>query len=128
MTAERALKFSTSIENIRRRVTARIMRGAFRAGTVSGLRLPRIGIHRVLVCRSVHTLGDSLTLTPLLTELADVYPGAEVDIVSGCPSADALFASFPTYARCIAFRATWPATCWPPHAPCTRCAASTMTW
>jgi ADP-heptose:LPS heptosyltransferase len=95
MTAERALKFSTSIENIRRRVTARIMRGAFRAGTVSGLRLPRIGIHRVLVCRSVHTLGDSLTLTPLLTELADVYPGAEVDIVSGCPSADALFASFP---------------------------------
>ncbi|HEX7369950.1 MAG TPA: glycosyltransferase family 9 protein [Rhodanobacteraceae bacterium] len=59
-----------------------------------GARLPRAGIHRVLVCRSVHTLGDSLTLTPLLTELAHTYPGAEVDIMSGCPIADALYGSF----------------------------------
>lgn len=95
MTTQHALNFSAGIENIRRRVTARMMRGAFHAGAVSAARLPRIGIHRVLICRSVHTLGDSLTLTPLLTELADVYPGAEVDIICGCPVADALFASFP---------------------------------
>lgn len=87
--------FSSGIENLRRRVTARLMRGTFRAGAVASARLPRTGIHRVLVCRSVHTLGDSLTLTPLLTELAELYPGAEVDIVSGCAAADALFASFP---------------------------------
>lgn len=95
MTAQRALSFSIGIEDIRRSVTARMMRGVFRAGCASGATLPRTGIHRILICRSVHTLGDSLTLTPLLTELADVYPGAEVDIVSGCPIADALFASFP---------------------------------
>lgn len=95
MTTEPAMDFSTGIENFRRRMTARMMRGTFRAGSVSAVQLPRTGIHRVLICRSVHTLGDSLTLTPLLTELAEVYPGAEVDIVSGCPIADALFAGFP---------------------------------
>lgn len=95
MPPQRAPKVCTDIEDIRRRVTARMMRGVFRAGNVGGGQLPNCGIHRVLVCRSVHTLGDSLTLTPLLTELADVYPGAEVDIVSGCPVADALFDTFP---------------------------------
>jgi ADP-heptose:LPS heptosyltransferase len=89
------LDFSAGIQDFRRRFTARMMRGVFRAGRISGVRLPHTGIHRVLVCRSVHTLGDSLTLTPLLTELADVYPGAEVDIVCGCPVADALFGAFP---------------------------------
>lgn len=87
--------FSTGIEDLRRGVTARMMRGVFRSGNVGGTRLPRTGIHRILVCRSVHTLGDSLTLTPLLAELADVYPGAEVDIVSRCPTADVLFKAFP---------------------------------
>lgn len=85
----------TDIEAVRRRLTARMMRGILRASDVDGARLPRTGIHRVLVCRFVHTLGDSLTLTPLLTELANVYPGAEVDIVSGCPVADALYGAFP---------------------------------
>ena len=95
MTPPTVLNFSTGIEDIRRRVTARMMRGVFRAGGVGNARLPRIGIHRILICRSVHTLGDSLTLTPLLSELADVYPGAEVDIVCGCAVAAALFEPFP---------------------------------
>lgn len=72
-----------------------MMRSVFHAGDMSGARLPRTGIHRILICRSVHTLGDSLTLTPLLAELADVYPGAEVDVLSGCPVAGALFDAFP---------------------------------
>ncbi len=95
MTAPRALGFSTGIEDLRRSLTARMMRGVFRASCASGATLPRTGIHKILICRSVHTLGDSLTLTPLLVELADVYPGAEVDIVSGCPVAEALFDTFP---------------------------------
>ncbi|HJP99597.1 MAG TPA: hypothetical protein VJ862_13635, partial [Rhodanobacteraceae bacterium] len=94
MTALHALDFP-GIQDFRRRFTARMMRGVFRAGSVSGARLPCTGIHRVLVCRSVHTLGDSLTLTPLLAELADVYPGAEVDIMCGCQVGDALFGAFP---------------------------------
>lgn len=95
MTARHAPSFTARIEETRRRMTARMMRGVFRAGSVAGTRLPRTGIHRILICRSVHTLGDSLTLTPLLAELARVYPGAEVDIVCGCPVAEALFEAFP---------------------------------
>ncbi|MGN6788476.1 MAG: glycosyltransferase family 9 protein [Rhodanobacteraceae bacterium] len=90
-----ALTLPTDIEAVRRRVTARMMRGVFRAGDAGSAPLPRTGIHRILVCRFVHTLGDSLTLTPLLDELATVYPGAEVDVVSGCPVADALYGAFP---------------------------------
>lgn len=95
MTARHALDLPAGIQDFRRRLTARVMRGLFRAGRISGARLPCTGIHRVLICRSVHTLGDSLTLTPLLTELARIYPGAEVDIVCGCPVAEALFGAFP---------------------------------
>lgn len=92
---ESTFSLFADLEARRRNATARMMRGVFRAGSASGARLPRAGIHRILVCRFVHTLGDSLTLTPLLSELASVYPGAEVDIVSGCPVADALYGTFP---------------------------------
>lgn len=95
MSAQYGVDFSAGIQDFRRRFTARVMRSVFRAGSVSGARLPRTGVHRVLICRSVHTLGDSLTLTPLLAELADIFPGAEVDVVCGCPVADALFGAFP---------------------------------
>ncbi|MDY1549811.1 glycosyltransferase family 9 protein [Luteibacter sahnii] len=44
--------------------------------------LPRAGIYRILVCRPNHRLGNTLLLTPLIDELRQLYPGAEVDIVS----------------------------------------------
>jgi ADP-heptose:LPS heptosyltransferase len=42
----------------------------------------RQGIYRILVCRPNHRLGNTLLLTPLVTELETLYPGAEIDIVS----------------------------------------------
>lgn len=42
----------------------------------------RHGIYRILVCRPNHRLGNTLLLTPLITELQTLYPGAEIDIVS----------------------------------------------
>ena len=56
--------------------------------------LPRAGIHRILICRTVHTLGDSLTLTPLLQELGALYPGAEIDIINGSPVAQSIYGQF----------------------------------
>lgn len=82
------------LEELRRHATARIMRNVLRIGAPTTVPLPRTGIHRVLVCRSVHTLGDSLMLTPLLAELAAVYPGAEVDVLCGSPIGPALFGAF----------------------------------
>jgi ADP-heptose:LPS heptosyltransferase len=73
------------------------MRGVFRTDAESSTRLPRSAIHTVLVCRrNIRTFGDSLILTALLSELAAVFPGAEVDIVCGDgPGPDSLVRSLP---------------------------------
>ncbi|HEX7914382.1 glycosyltransferase family 9 protein [Rudaea sp.] len=56
--------------------------------------VPARGIHRILVCRATKTLGETLLLSPLLREIEARFPGAEVDIVSGCGAAPALFQRF----------------------------------
>lgn len=66
---------------------------------VSGEPLPTRGIHRILLVKVSHTLGNTLLLTPLLQELEARFPGAEVDIVTRSPVADALFAGFPNVRR-----------------------------
>lgn len=43
--------------------------------------LPTTGIHRVLVCRPNHRLGNSVLISPLLAEIETLYPGAEIDIL-----------------------------------------------
>lgn len=70
------------------------MRAVFHApagATCPPARLPVSEIHRILICRSVRTLGDTLTLTPLLEEIEARFPGAEIDLLSRCPVADALY-------------------------------------
>jgi heptosyltransferase III len=56
--------------------------------------LPRRDIFRILLLRPNHRLGNTLLLTPLLTELERRYPGAEIDLVTGCEAADDVFAGF----------------------------------
>lgn len=53
--------------------------------------LPRRDVFRILVCRVTHSLGNTLCTTPLLSELAHIYPGAEVDIVTRSPVAETIF-------------------------------------
>ncbi|HWU77712.1 MAG TPA: glycosyltransferase family 9 protein [Rhodanobacter sp.] len=43
--------------------------------------LPRDGIHRVLVCRPNHRLGNSVLISPLISEIEALYPGAEIDVL-----------------------------------------------
>lgn len=52
------------------------------------------GIHRILVLRPNHRLGNTLLITPLLCELERHFPGAEVDVVTGCEAAPEIFAGF----------------------------------
>lgn len=61
--------------------------------------LPRSGIHRILVVRPNHRLGNTLLVTPLLSELEARYPGAEVDIVAAGGAAGTVFGSFATVRR-----------------------------
>lgn len=82
------------LEQFRRRVSRHAMRAVYKvaAGALCPpTRLPAADVHRILVCRSVRTLGDSLTLTPLLEELELRFPGAEVDLLSRCPVAAQIY-------------------------------------
>lgn len=58
--------------------------------------LPVCGIHRVLVLRPNHRLGNMLLVTPLIAELERLYPGAEVDILGAGQAPAAIFAHFAT--------------------------------
>lgn len=56
--------------------------------------LPRKGIFRILICRPNHRLGNTILLTPLISELERHYKGAEIDVVSEGDIAKEVFASF----------------------------------
>jgi ADP-heptose:LPS heptosyltransferase len=56
--------------------------------------LPARGINRILLLRPNHRLGNTLLLTPLLSELEQRFPGAEVDVLTACEAADQIFAGF----------------------------------
>ncbi len=56
--------------------------------------IPRKGIYRILVCRPNHRLGNTILLTPLISELERIYKGAEIDIVSEGDIAREVFESF----------------------------------
>lgn len=53
--------------------------------------LPAHGIHRILVCRPNHRLGNMVLVSPLLSELERLYPGAEIDLVGSGGAAQTLF-------------------------------------
>lgn len=56
--------------------------------------LPRNGIFRILICRPNHRLGNTVLLTPLISELERHYKGAEIDVISEGCIAKEVFASF----------------------------------
>lgn len=49
---------------------------------------------RILVCRPNGRLGNTLLLTPLVQELEDTFPGAEIDVLSACPAAKEIFREY----------------------------------
>jgi heptosyltransferase-3 len=55
--------------------------------------LPTRGIHRVLICRPNHRLGNAILISPLLAEVEALYPGAEIDLVTGGNAAQNVFAN-----------------------------------
>jgi heptosyltransferase-3 len=93
------ISHAPTMQTLRRRVARRLVRFAFGGGrdAPSNALLPAFGIHRILICHVSHTLGNTLLLTPLLRELEDIYPGAEVDVVTRSPVADKIFGNF----RCV---------------------------
>ncbi|MEO7052459.1 MAG: glycosyltransferase family 9 protein [Rhodanobacter sp.] len=75
----------------RRKAVAGVLRRMFRQ--VGGVLcepggLPTRGIHRVLVCRPNHRLGNSVLISALISEIETLYPGAEIDLLGSQATAD----------------------------------------
>jgi heptosyltransferase III len=67
--------------------------GAVNRGLCEPGQLPTRGIHRVLICRPNHRLGNAILISPLLAEVEALYPGAEIDLVTGGNAAQNVFAN-----------------------------------
>lgn len=86
---------SQPVQQARRRLVDRIFGWLMRrtdAELCAPDSLPLHGIHRILICRVNHRLGNNVLLSATLRELETLYPGAEIDIASAGDSARALFA------------------------------------
>lgn len=69
----------------RKKSVASAFRRVFRragGGLCGPGQLPVHGIHRVLLCRPNHRLGNAVLLSPLIREIEALYPGAEIDILA----------------------------------------------
>lgn len=86
-----------SYSEMRRRMTRRVMQPVFRASDkrLRQTNSPSIAeIHRILICRPNHRLGNLLLLTPLVAEIQTIFPDAEIDIVLAGDRGPELFRSF----------------------------------
>ena len=81
---------------LRRRVAAHGLRLFAREEALDAAEAPlrKAGILRILICRTSHSLGNTLLVTPLLQEIEAIWPGAEVDIVTRNPVAVDIFANY----------------------------------
>ena len=78
----------------RRKAVAGVLQRVFRrvGGSLSEPGgLPTTGIHRVLVCRPNHRLGNTVLISPLIAEIEALYPGAQIDIL-GSSASESLYA------------------------------------
>lgn len=89
-----------------REVRRRIVRWSIRPLLRSAARrlagageLAQVAIHRVLVVRPNHRLGNVILLTPLIAELERAFPGAEIDILAAGGAAEGLLRRFPLVHR-----------------------------
>jgi heptosyltransferase III len=75
------------------------------AGAIRGL--PHKGIFRILVCRTSHSLGNTLFMTPLLQEIESQWPGAEVDLITRYASALQIFSMYSSVRKVMVLPKQW---------------------
>jgi len=77
-----------ALENVFGRRMRAIERQLCRPGA-----LPADGIYSILVIRPNHRLGNTVLISPLLSELEALFPGAEIDILASGGAAQVLFST-----------------------------------
>ncbi|HLI19225.1 MAG TPA: glycosyltransferase family 9 protein [Rhodanobacteraceae bacterium] len=83
---------------LRRRIMRRAVQPLVHASGTRATPMARASgadIHRILICRPNHRLGNLLLLTPLLTEIQRLLPNADVDIILAGEHMAELFETFP---------------------------------
>ncbi len=58
---------------------------------------------QILICRPNVRLGNTVLMTPLVAEIAARFPAAQVDVLTACNDAAAIFAGFPAVRRVLQF-------------------------
>jgi ADP-heptose:LPS heptosyltransferase len=61
--------------------------------------LPAAQVHRILVLRPHHRLGNIVLLTPLISELVHVFPGARIDVLIAGGAANEMVEGYPNIGR-----------------------------
>jgi|GEM_PF-4085025 len=71
-------------------------------------------LHRILICRINHRLGNALFLTPLITSLNKSLPNCEIDVLLGDAQAAELLSHLPGVGKvyCITQGTSHPAAIW----------------
>ena len=100
----RMLLDRTTYDSLRRTLVGWLLRRAYRAtertirrnGELAGAK-----IHRILVCRPNHRLGNTLLMTPLIVELGRTFPDAKVDVIAGGVAGPDVFRNFHNVERVI---------------------------
>lgn len=92
--------------DFRRKILRKLMNRALRsadAGLAAAGQLQASRIHRILVLRPNHRLGNILLLTPLLSELQETFPGAEIDVLAAGDVAQDMLGGFTgvRYIHCL---------------------------
>ena len=58
-------------------------------------------VKKILVSRPNHRLGNNLLLTPLITEISEIFPNAEIHIFTKGGLADVVFENYKNVTRLI---------------------------
>ena len=88
-----AVRGLTGIQKIRRRIVRGILARWRGDRRIVAMAVPAKGIHRIVVLRPNHRLGNTLLLTPLVAEIGRLFPGAEIDVLSAGMAVRDVFAT-----------------------------------
>ena len=86
---------TSTMDRLGRRLASALFRRMFRrlgSQLCEPGQLPVQGIHRILISRPNHRLGNTVLVSALITEVETLYPGAEIDLV-GSDATEAIYAS-----------------------------------
>jgi ADP-heptose:LPS heptosyltransferase len=96
------MQVSSKLNDFRRAAMHRITRNIGTSNIDSNFTIAdKAEIKKILVCRPNHRLGNLLLVTPLLDEIADIFPDAQIDLFVKGTAAHDIFRNYQNVRRII---------------------------